>query len=74
LRFSSESNSKNVIERAALSIGMCRVGVSEPSGPATIPHASSGWSRRACATIASRIPASMLSTRPAYPNANDRQP
>ena len=27
----------------------------ESAGPATTPHASSGWSRRACATIASYV-------------------
>src|SRR4051795_5864143 len=41
---------------------MCRVGRSLPPGPATTPHASSGWSRRACATIASRIALSMVNT------------
>src|SRR5690348_8261513 len=34
---------------------MNRDGTPEPIAPATTPHASSGWSRRACSTIASWI-------------------
>src|SRR6201990_2827269 len=41
---------------------MSRVGRSLPAGPATTPQASSGWSRRAWATIASTIALSMVST------------
>ena len=33
-----------------------------PAGPATMPQASSGWSRLACATIASYVAWSMVST------------
>src|SRR4051794_24601702 len=43
-------------------MGMNRSGRSLPAGPATTPHASSGWSRRACATIASTISRVMVST------------
>src|SRR5262245_38132329 len=46
---------------------MCRPGTSDPIAPATTPHASAGSSRRACATIAFKISASMVSTRSAYP-------
>src|SRR4051812_13121603 len=45
---------------------MSRVGRSLPAGPATTPQASSGWSRRAWATIASTIALSMVSTRSHY--------
>src|SRR5262245_4045449 len=41
---------------------MCRVGTSLPIGPAMTPQASSGWSRRAWATIAAMIARSMVST------------
>src|SRR5688500_5482191 len=41
---------------------MTRVG--RPSRPATRPHASSGWSRRACATIASYVAWSIVSMGP----------
>src|SRR3954453_4744242 len=41
---------------------MNRSGRSVPAGPATTPHASSGWSRRACATIASWMSWLILST------------
>src|ERR1700744_1846095 len=44
-------------------MGTNRTGRSLPSGPATTPQASSGWSRRAWATIASRISAWMRSTK-----------
>ena len=47
---------------AALTISTNRSGRSLPSGPATMPHASSGWSRLACATIASYVAWSMVST------------
>ena len=40
------------------------LGRSLPSGPATTPQASSGWSRRAWATISSWIARSMRSTGP----------
>src|SRR5690242_21949980 len=43
---------------------MKRSGRSDPSGPARIPHASSGWSRRACATIASTRSRCIRSTPP----------
>src|SRR4051812_19914096 len=46
---------------------MSRVGRSLPIGPATTPHASSGWSRRAWATIASTIALSMVSTGASLP-------
>ena len=50
---------------AALTISTIRSARSLPSGPATMPHASSGWSRLACATIASYVAWSMVSmTRP----------
>src|SRR4029453_14174790 len=39
-------------------------------GPATIPHASSGWSRRAGATIASPTARAGGSTRPRYPRTD----
>src|SRR3954471_11700858 len=45
---------------------MNRAGRSDPIGPATTPHASSGWSRRACATISWYVPCSMVSTAPRY--------
>src|SRR3954471_16074626 len=48
-------------------MGTNRSGRSPPAGPATIPHASSGWSRLACATIASRTSLATVSTRPGYP-------
>src|SRR5687768_8016187 len=48
---------------------MCRVGRSLPAGPATTPQASSGWSRRAWATISSRIALSMVSTSASLPCA-----
>src|SRR5690625_5024939 len=51
---------------AALSIGTCRVGRSDPSAPATTPHASSGWTRRACAMIASYVAWPMVSTHRAW--------
>src|SRR5215207_3472506 len=57
---------------AAFSIGMNRAGRSDPSGPATTPHASSGWSRRAWATIASYVAVSMISTAPRYGDADTR--
>ena len=47
---------------AAFTIGTKRVGRSEPTAPATTPQASSGWSRRACAMIASYVAWSMVST------------
>src|SRR5215218_10050868 len=47
-------------------MGMNRSGRSLPSGPATTPHASSGWSRRACATISSTRSARITSTSPGY--------
>src|SRR5262249_28432338 len=50
------------IDRSALSIGMCRTGKSFPAGPAMTPHASSGWSRRAGAKIASPSPLAVGST------------
>ena len=49
----------------AVGIGTNRSGRSLPTGPATTPHASSGWSRRAWATIASYVDRSSCSTRPA---------
>ena len=42
--------------------GECRSGRSEPSGPAITPHASSGWSARAWATMASTRSARITST------------
>src|SRR5690242_3613798 len=51
---------------------MNRAGRSLPTGPATTPHASSGWSRRACATIASWVAWSMVSTGPEYWSAHPR--
>src|ERR1051326_3581584 len=41
---------------------MCRSGWSAPAGPAITPHASPGWSRRACAMIASTNSRAMVST------------
>src|SRR5215207_7940815 len=41
---------------------MKRSGRSDPSGPAMTPHASSGWSRRAWATISSTRSARITST------------
>ena len=46
---------------AALTISTSRSARSLPSGPATMPHASSGWSRLACATMASYVAWSMVS-------------
>src|SRR5262245_56252276 len=43
---------------------MNRSGRSEPAGPATTPHASSGWSAAACATIAAYTDRSIFSTEP----------
>src|SRR5215813_2887995 len=57
------------MDLSAFSIGTRRSGRSEPAGPATTPHASSGWSRRACAMIPSTMLRSMVSTRIAYPAA-----
>src|SRR5690348_913678 len=45
---------------------MNRVGRSVPAAPATTPHASSGWSRRACATIASYTSLLTSSTQRGY--------
>src|ERR1019366_6639680 len=42
-------------------MGTRRSGRSLPAGPAMTPHASSGWSARACATILARSPAEMIS-------------
>src|SRR6478609_419696 len=39
-----------------------RVGVSDPAGPAMMPHASSGWSALAWATMASTMSAGMRNT------------
>src|SRR3954470_8562333 len=45
---------------------MNRSGRSEPSGPAMTPHASSGWSRRAWATISATRSARITNTPTAY--------
>ena len=51
---------------------MNRSGRSEPSGPAITPHASSGWSARACATMASTRSARITSTTALLPTFCER--
>src|SRR5699024_3862781 len=50
----------NVGLPAAFTISTTRSARSLPSGPATMPHASSGWSRLACATMRSYVAWSMV--------------